>query len=585
MERFAGGAQGPPAVCALRPPDSSMNGRRKNAARGALALLLAGVSLRLACLRLDWVVGDASIYWVFAKSAWEHGFLHFGADGPKHGATSPLWAGVLMLARPLCGDRTVLYKLLGFGTFLLVALSTYRLALFTSRSRGAAFCVAGFLLFYMPLAGPSSLSFETPLFALILIEAVLATLRLLESDADPAPASAGELARWVALAALLPLARPEGALVLCLLAPWAAYALRRRVPSWRRAAWMPAAVLLPGAGYYLGMYAATGVLVPSSVAARRLLSELHDVWPAPKAFIVGASAGLLFRPSRPLFIACDLLQAGLLALGWVASWRRRPSQALVLVSVPLALGLLMLWQNPGFLYRRYAAPLGPIGLAFAGVGARELVRALEAPLGRLRPGARAAGRLALALPFLAVFVLHARRAYGLSRAPAVRTDAEVLDRAGSELLADLLEPSDLALVHEVQSQYFLSCRTISSDGVVGGEILPYLRCGDVAGFLRRYRVTHVFVSAPFGRWATYRGTLLQRLWEVAQSQQLGDAFVSGGLRFTRIAERELPERIRVPHWTSVYRVDRAEGPGTERLEVREPEPAGHRLSVAAEDRS
>ena len=75
-------------------------------------LLVAAALFAVSCAieRFHLVTGDASIYLVFAKSMWTDGLFHYGTDGPKHGASSPLWALLLSFARPFFGDNFEAYR-------------------------------------------------------------------------------------------------------------------------------------------------------------------------------------------------------------------------------------------------------------------------------------------------------------------------------------------------------------------------------------------------------------------------------------------------------------------------------------------
>ena len=518
------------------------------------AAAILGVAITAVIARLGNAVGDASIYWVFADSAWEHGPFHYGADGPKHGATSPLWALILMLARPLAGDNFLVYQVLGGAAFFLVAVATYRLTLFTCKSVPLALGAAAFLLFSRPLGFASTHAFETPLFAALLVETVLSTLKLHAAPARPGRIPR-ELVRWALFGALLPLARPEGALAVMLLAPWVLGHVRGNL----RATALVGAMAVPAGAYFGAMYLATGQLLPSSVAARQLLAGAGDVVPKSALTIVASSAGLLFESKGWLYVCSNILQAALMAAGCWMLWKRKPVWAVALVSIPALYAALLLWKNPGFLHERYSAPLAPLGLTLAAAGLQPLLRPWPAVASSLAK-AMSPAIVLLLLPI--VFALHVHQCLTTSFRPPKRSALDVLDFDGARTLEPRLQPTDLALVYEIQSQLYLGCRTISADGVVGGEILPYLRSKDLAGFLREFSVTHVFVSQAFALRGIYRDTLLERLARAAEDQHVGDEYVEDGLRFTRIAERAAKPSIRVPHWTSVYRVEQSAAPMT-----------------------
>ena len=240
---------------------------------------------------------------------------------------------------------------------------------------------------------------------------------------------------------------------------------------------------------------------------------------------------------------------GLVALGGLVVWRGGRARAIGLV--PLVYVAMFLWKNPGYLLFRYAVPAAPVALVLAtAAGTALLSRAGRSARGPLRAAVLAV--LVLALGFLLVQPI---RTFYRKTGHVVPLPADiVLDRESSEWIRDLLSPNDRVLVYEIQTQYYLPCRAVSADGIIGGEILPYLREGDVAGFIRDHGITHVLCSEAFLRRPIYRGTVLEWLGRANPTWEPGRSRVQGGVRFTKLRVVNRTGDWPIDHWTALFEI-------------------------------
>jgi hypothetical protein len=243
-----------------------------------------------------------------------------------------------------------------------------------------------------------------------------------------------------------------------------------------------------------------------------------------------------------------------LFLGSISLVRRLRVAGAAVIAGPILLLLLYLWKNPGYYLERYATPVIPIAAIVVVEGVRRFRHLLVEVADRIAPTAGWGVRGALAIVILYALVEPAKYMWESRTTTRRLTPAKVLDKLGAESLNNILDPESRVLVYEIQTQYFLEATAISADGIVRGEILPYLYDADIASFIRDYDITHVLVSRAFEYRSIYRGTILEALWKFEEKQR-SDARPTielGSLEFERLRGRHAPRRM--PHWKAVYAV-------------------------------
>jgi hypothetical protein len=223
-----------------------------------VAVVFLGIS---ASIRLFDSSGDASIYWVFAKSTWSHGLFHYGPGGAAHGATSPLWMLILSAIYPFAGDNFIAYKIVGLVTVLLVGVSVFRLCRTIGFAKETASIAGCLMTSFVPLHIYSVQGYETALFAIVILEALRATIYL----RDVENLTRSRLAAWVIGAGALPLARPEGGLFLVAYCIALIVIHRSRLRDARGLILALGLVILPVVLVYGGLALVTGEIVPSSI--------------------------------------------------------------------------------------------------------------------------------------------------------------------------------------------------------------------------------------------------------------------------------------------------------------------------------
>lgn len=485
--------------------------------------------------------GDAAIYWVFARSMWSDGFFHYGASGPSHGATSPLWALLLSVVGLGQAEPINAWKLAAIISWGLACLAAFRLARWVTQSSLVAWITLTLMVLYPELRHDAIATYETNFFVFVVTEALLATLRLQEVPRHQ------RVWQWAGLLAVLPLARPEGMIVAVILGAAAMWLTRQTLLFGAIGAIAAVPVLV----FHLWMWRQTGLLIPSSVTARQLLSAMRDSYlsPANPLRIIAQCVGIVFQaPSRAGLVSAGIQGLALLC-GVIALVTRRDRRAFLIVAAFLiaVFCALLIENNPGFLLQRYASLLAPIGFLLMATG---VVAAYRSAIVVGSTPVRAFIVTALTVAVLVIIGQPARTLVRHATRAAIYVDA--LDRAGALRLAPFLTPSDTVLVYEVQTAYFLPAKTASADGVVGGAVLPYLQSRAFDKFIRQQGITHVLTSRAYRYRSAFRGTLLEQLTTRAPDISDGDTVQIDGLAFQKLAT--FPRPPGDAHWTAAYRV-------------------------------
>jgi hypothetical protein len=317
---------------------------------------------------------DSWIHLQFARNLIAGSGLSFNPGELVTGSTAPLWTALLSVLFQLPFNLVFATKLLGVVLHLLVIHATGRLARELGLSRGAAAMAAVMTLATYWLVWSALSGMEIPLFTLLSLWGMILHLRERRDPTRP-PLALGVLGLSI-------LARPEGALLLCLAVLDRLLAcLRRdeagnlslRRPPWRALAIGLGLALLAALPVLLFYWWVGGTPLPTTFGAKTAAGR-H--W-LPNQQYLHLVFGIFFKPQPYLTL--------LAAAGAVRMVRRLGSDqdrgllpALWLFGLPLAYSLMtpigrqLLVGNFG----RYYFPLFPPLLVVGMVGALPLVAGL-----------------------------------------------------------------------------------------------------------------------------------------------------------------------------------------------------------------
>ena len=488
----------------------------------AAAALCAIVLLNLT-LTFDLLEGDSSIYLVFAQSMLRNGPFFFGPTGPKGGATSPLWAAMLSVFYVVPDPHVSLIKVASLGLYVAGAALLWLVTHRWYQSRLAATCAAGLWLCMPDGYDLASVLYETVAIALLIATTLHVTAVLVEAARADRPIGYRRVLPWGVIVGLTVLARPEGILVSALCAVFVAHAFLadRRSLWWHFAlSFGVAACVATPYFVYLGPQAF------SSAVARKLLADNAGAGQAVVTVIVTSVATLLINP---VYFVTFLLAAYA-----CVHWRRLPFAArrfhiFAALACALYIAPFLTTSTTQYGYTvRYVFPMFGVLCLLAGGGADTL----RHDLSRIAHSLRVAQRLrAVTVLCAGAVVLAILLAVADPRRSGARfTFDELVDREVADVLNGSMQPGDKVLIYEIQTQYYLKNQAVSLDGIVGGEILPYLqRRSDLADFVGDYQ--YVVSSAPLANRPELASTILGELERRDEKLPIGETTclsLSGG---------------------------------------------------------
>lgn len=520
-----------------------------------------GAGITACILQFPLNTGDASIYLVFAKCM-KKGLFWYGNEGPVHGATSPLWAALLGLGHALTDEPPLVFlKSMNLCIFALGALAVGTLVRFASQDILPGLIAAGLWLCLYTAQEGVALLYASPLAAALATTSVLLTARVSEPyrHSESQTVSSSMVLTLAFVLGLLPLARPECLFVMapCLIALAHALLFKRkhRGPGTISYPLLVLAVCISigmAGTYYLWMWGQTGQLVPSSIAARAMRTQ-ENILDMPRLKVLGH----FFCFPRPrLRGLCDVLAVGCFAIGVVSLlFTERKATALLAISCCFVFLTALLLVPAGNYTARYTVTVKPIVFLFSAVGISDAANWINARLSRDVRWLRIP-LFGLAVVGLALAPGYA--AYQIHKAYSVRTTAmpieTILERDTAAVLNNLAQRKERVLVYEIQTQYYLQSQAVSMDGIVGGEIIPYLKTGDLVPFIKKHEIRWVCASNAMEYRPLLARTVLGQLWQQDGSIQIGGELTLRGLVFSKVFQRSSRDVPFTGACKSIYRV-------------------------------
>jgi hypothetical protein len=524
------------------PPGGALSAARQFAVRHGLAIAIAlgavAVVLFAAWRLRDTYVGDAAVYLPYARNAANGHPFQFNVGEFSTGSTSPLWS--LLLAIPfLFGLGLAGAKAFAAAFAVLGLLSTIYAAQRLSRSWTAAAVASLFVLGTMALHALSL--YESGLTVTLVALSLVAGERVRAQWSESGAPSLRTLVPLIAVWAALPLARPDGVILIAAQAS----ALFAFAPFERRRTLVPllaalALAALPALVYYGASQIDLGTFSTSSQGRSHALREAIDKWIGP---LYASSAAVRELFSSPWVFALPPAIGGVVLLARREATRWLAAFAGIAVAGYLA---LLTFVTPGFYDSgRYLVPLVPI---VAAAGAVLLARARDT---WMWVPALAAALLAIGISS----VLELRDYTRLARSIGI-TEQEVFSLDVVRTIERVAQPGDQVLSYEVQLRYFLrdDLDVLSEDGITDGKVAPYQDNRDMTAFLRRYRprwwiADRNVMTRPF-----MKGSILDRTYRRFKADPGLERVTTDGIDFRIVSRRNRPLAVGFGGWEMLFEV-------------------------------
>ena len=135
----------------------------------------------------------------------------------------------------------------------------------------------------------------------------------------------------------------------------------------------------------------------------------------------------------------------------------------------------------------------------------------------------------------------------------------IFEKSLCNILNNLATSFEKVATYEIQTQYCLKSQTISLDGIVGGEILPYFKINsNLVDFFEKYKPSYLVLSDYIIYRNEYRNTILEDLYNRDSKVAVGSEVNISNIKFVKIAENYNDSSIETKkgmrHWLSIYKL-------------------------------
>ena len=412
---------------------------------------------------------DSWIHLQFARNLVTGNGLSFNPGELVTGSTAPLWTALLSVLFLLPMNLVFSTKLLGIGLHLLMVHATGRLARELGLSRGASAVAATMTLATYWLVWSALSGMEIPLFTLLSLWGMILHLRERQDPSRP-PLSLGVIGLSV-------LARPEGALLLCLAVADRVFAGIKRDeegtlvfarPPWKAIAIGLGLAVLAMVPALLFYWWVGGTPLPTTFGAKTSAGR-HFL---PNQHYLYLVLGIFFKP-QPYLTMLAAAGTVMLVKRWGGPKDVGLLPALWIVGLPLAYSLMtpigrhLLVGNFG----RYYFPLFPPLLVVGMIGLIPLARGLGRTwkIGRLRLPIQAILLVLLLWPTVSTLIKNTQL-YTRNVRNVRSSDVEM-----GLWVRDNLPPNAVLAVQDIGAiKFFGPQRIIDLVGLVSPDIQGYI---------------------------------------------------------------------------------------------------------------
>lgn len=481
--------------------------------------------------------GDALVNLVFSKSL-KDGFFFYGPTGPKWGATSPLQ--VLLFFPPYLFSSSpsiIIFKIIN----LLLFISTGILIFFIIK-RVFNNNIISYLATAIWLGNPYLAYLTAALYDSILITFLITLYVLILLNFSHLVEKKEKIVfkRWIALgliAGLLPLARPEGLLVSLIGFFYLFFLFKNKKSKYSLKEFIPSFILfcLIFSPYYLYLASTTNQFVPSSVLARGLMYFSNMTLSQILNFL------MISWQHQIIFILLIMSILGMFFLG-----RFKDNLGLFF---DLCLSLMIIFLSIFIVSKepRYFSPVIPILTILSAISCYQIYLYFN----RLK----LTKYILVTLIFpVFVFIMGYGYLYVYKNIPRYSPEL-IFEKDMATFLNQVCKEEDIVLTYEIQDQYYLNCNTISLDGIVGGEILPYFgKHSDLMDFLQAYKPTFLITSRAFNYRKEYQKTVFYDLYLLDSQIDIGQSIPFGDITFIKLTYNTKVDVEGFNQWKSIYSI-------------------------------
>lgn len=495
--------------------------------------------------------GDAAIVLVFAKSM-KNGLFYFGNQGPVGGATSPLWALLLsVFYLPTNEPSFFLIKFFSLFVFILTGFLIY----FISKKLldDDIFSLLSTTLWFINAKGQllTATLYDAILSALVIIIILYYTFIVREKiflkDAD-------KTSSWFIfglIAGILPLVRPELLLIDLVVICYIIYLIYNTNKKQKYLKYLLISIFLAlfiSSSYYIWLALNTRLLIPSSIVARGMTFSTR--------FTVKSLIEQLKLRSK-LFLDVAFLSYiifSMLSLIFYKEYKIKRDHIFLCLFISIAI-ISLFFIKYSYLFHRYIFPIIPLLCITAALGIYTIYKKLLYLLNNKVMNITVRKIIILLMCVFLILVIcgfQLRSAYNTY----VYSMDIILEKDLSKTLNNVSNRTDSVLLYEIQAQYYLNAHAISLDGIVGGEILPYLKNGsDLSDFLLDYKPDFIVVSEAFNYRVEYKNTILNELYNNDKKIAIGEDVIIKNITFIKIASRNGEDVPGMNTWISLYAIN------------------------------
>lgn len=501
-----------------------------------LLITIIGLILTIALFKTN--NGDPLINLVFSKS-FNEGFFFYGNEGPKWGATSPLF---VFLMRPFFiisnAPSLILFKAFYLILFIFAGLLLFKVSSFLFKKNKWACFIVMPLFFGNIYFGYLTATLYDSILLLLIVNSFLLFLFYISEKINDLKINYNNK-HYIflgILGGLAPLTRPESLIFILVSYIWLyLFAIKKGACNivFKKLIFSSFLItIIINILFYGAMMLLTESLIPSSILARATLSSNGFI----NVFHILASRFWMYKIIN-LFIIFSFL-----SLFYFSKYQSLERNKLFLLFLVLVIYLPMFFYSGEV---RYISSIFSVLILLSSITIYYLIRVLM----NLR-------KLFFISFCIGVILVYSVGVLLIYKMIPVYDEEIIFEKNAASLLNSVSNNFDKCLAYEIQVQYFLNCQTISMDGIVGGEILPYfIKKSDLSGFLFKYKPEYFILSDAFSYRDEFKNTILYDLYINDYNIEIGQFREIKNIKFTKLFINQEEKVPGLTSWRSIYKIE------------------------------